>query len=307
MSGFTDLPVPPACWKALSHDDRAEYQRLRAEFHHGQKISSKDRRIVTFRRELNVVMKFLERGPENLENRSIVTGVCFAGRIVCVNTRQLKQFLNRCKSSINGSFQQLGYVALRTKAKARQCVINVLPALQNEQNILRQWTVRVVSEEAQFCFVSSFCNVPLPEINSDDLLDERKPRSANSRQPLFPGQTMGSVVLQRPKQVAFQHILGPSNHAPLKPKVLECDLPTLPEYDPTNDLTSFSFNTHGSSLSMECLTSFDDDWTMTDFGRVTDDDPWKVSFQRVFESKMPKSKSSGFVNDGEWSIFDGDF
>jgi hypothetical protein len=252
-------------------------------------------------------MKFLERSPENLENRSIVTGVCFAGRIVCVNTRQLKQFLNRCKSSINGSFQQLGYVALRTKAKARQCVINVLPALQNEQNILRQWTVRVVSEEAQFCFVSAFCNIPLPEITSDDLLDERKPRSANSRQPLFPGQTMGSAMFQ-PRQVTvtFPHVLGPANHPPLKPKILEYDLPVSAEYDPTNDLTAISYNHHGSSVSMECLTGFDDEWSVTDFGAADDEDAWKYGFQRALESRMPKSKSSGFLND-EWSLFDDDF
>ena len=169
-----EIPAPSVFWNSLSQEDRNEYLRLRQSFHSGQKISSKDRRIVTFRKELNIVLQYLERSSQNMEARCILTGVCFVGPLICVNTRQLKSFLSRCKSSINGSFQQLGYVALKTKAKARNCCVAVLPALQNHQTVLRQWTVRVAGEEAPFCFVSSFPYVGLPEITEDDLFDEKK-------------------------------------------------------------------------------------------------------------------------------------
>lgn len=174
-------PAPATFWNSLSQDDKNEYLRLRQSFHNGQKISSKDRRIVTFRKELNIVLQYLERSPENMEARCILIGVCFVGPLICVNTRQLKSFLSRCKSSINGSFQQLGYVALKTKAKARNCCVAVLPSLQNHQTVLRQWTVRVAGEEAPFCFVSSFSYVGLPDITDEDLFDEKpKPIRSNS-------------------------------------------------------------------------------------------------------------------------------
>lgn len=162
-------------WNQLSTDDQNEYIRIHKEFEQNQKTSSKDRRVVTFRRELLTVLEYIERSQDNLENRCILTGVCFAGSIVCVNTRQLKIFLCRCKSSINGSFQQLGYLALKTKSKSRNCVVAALPSLEHQNAVLRQWTVRVISPQAQFCFVSSFSKIVIPEtIDEDDLFDEKK-------------------------------------------------------------------------------------------------------------------------------------
>lgn len=169
-----DPPANSTIWDELSQDDKSEYLRIREEFRKNQKVSSKDRRVVTFRKELLTVLQFLERGTDNLETRCILTGICFAGPIVCVNTRQLKSFLCRCKSSINGSFQQLGYLALKTKSKTRNCVLAVLPSLLDHQNILRQWTVRVVSDEALFCFVSSFSKIKIPiKIEEEDLFFEK--------------------------------------------------------------------------------------------------------------------------------------
>jgi hypothetical protein len=166
-----DIPGPVGIWNSLSQEDRTEYFRIRGIFHHGQKMPPKDRCIITFRHELTIVMQYLNRSPDNVEARCIVVGVCFVGGIACINTRQLKTFLNRCKSSINGSFQQLGYVALRTKSKARSCVAAALPALRHDQYLLRQWTSRIVSEVAPVCFVSSLRGIVFPEISDADLLE----------------------------------------------------------------------------------------------------------------------------------------
>ena len=177
-----EMNLPSQYWNAISQDDRNEFIRLRNSFHHGQKISSKDRRIITFSKELNIVLNYLERSDDNQEARCVLCGVCFVGPIVCVNTRQLKSFLSRCKSSINGSFQQLGFVALRTKAKARNCVLTALPSLQTHQNILRQWTVRCASENTDFCYLSSFSVSQLPEITEADLYDEKSAPSQQRNQ-----------------------------------------------------------------------------------------------------------------------------
>jgi hypothetical protein len=263
------FPVPAASWNLLSQDDRSEYIRLRNGFHHGQKISSKDRRTVTFHRELTLVLQFLERSPANLEARCIVAGVCFAGRVACVNTRQLKSFLKRCKSSINGSFQQLGYNSLRSKSKTRQCVTTVLPSLFNDQSILRQWTVRVVSSEASFCFVSSFSHANLPEITDEDLLDDGIPRSLD--------------LTPQPKQVTFAPI--PPRPPPLlQPKMLDADLPSLTDFDLTPSAPIFA---PGFSFSVESFGQLDAAWP---------DEPVQTAEKDAApEAKqMKKSKSLGF-------------
>ncbi|EAX95953.1 hypothetical protein TVAG_077950 [Trichomonas vaginalis G3] len=169
-----EINLPPLYWNALSQDDKIEFQRLRTLFHKNQKTSTKDRRLVSFSNELQTVLKYLEHSASGRENRTILVGVCFAGQFICVNTRQLKNFLGRCKSSINGSLQQLGYVALKTKSKARTVVLSIIPSLANDANVLRQWTVRVASNDAQICFLSSIRSIQLPTITDEDINDDKK-------------------------------------------------------------------------------------------------------------------------------------
>ena len=169
-----EILLPPAYWGKLSQDDKNEFTRLRANFHQSQKMSSKDSRLVSFSNELHTVLKYIEHSEEGRECRTILTGVAFGRAFICVNTRQLKCFLGRCKSSINGSFQQLGYVAIKTKSKARACILAILPSLINDQNILRQWTVRFASDDAKFCYVTSLTSLVLPIVTNDDLNEEHK-------------------------------------------------------------------------------------------------------------------------------------
>ncbi|OHT14452.1 hypothetical protein TRFO_43047 [Tritrichomonas foetus] len=164
-----DPSVPKGAWNKLSQDDRIDYLRLRMRFHQSQRSSGKDSRVASFHKELLQTRAYIERRPEQKEERCIVCGVCFAGKYICINTRLLKYFLGRCKSSINGSIQQMGYVALRTKTKARNCVLAVMHSLVEDVNNLRQWTVRCVSGSAMFAIVSSFPDAKTPEINDSDL------------------------------------------------------------------------------------------------------------------------------------------
>jgi hypothetical protein len=104
-----------------------------------------------------------------MEARALLAGICFVGPAVCVNTRQLKFLLGRCKSSINGCFRQLGFVAVRTKAKARGFIAATLTSLKDRPEAIRQWTVRCTSGASQFCFLSSFPRENLPVITAADL------------------------------------------------------------------------------------------------------------------------------------------
>lgn len=166
--------LPSHYWESLTAHDQMEFERLREYFHKNQKSANKDRRLVIFSKELLEILKFIEKSEYGREIRTILVGVCFAGQFIGVNTRQLKGFLGRCKSSINGSFQQLGYVAVKTKSKARSCILSILPSLEKDQNILRQWTVRCASDDSRFCFITTLKLSNLPVISREDLNDESK-------------------------------------------------------------------------------------------------------------------------------------
>jgi hypothetical protein len=262
-----DVPVSHACWALLSSDDRSEYMRLRANFHHGQRISSKDRRSVTFHRELTQVVEFLERSPDNLEARCVLAGVCFAGGFVCVNTRQLKGLLKRCKSSINGSFQQFGYLSLRTKCKAKACLLSVLPSLNGDHLSLRQWAVRVISDRAELCFVTSFSHAPMPEVRPEDLLEESPPPVSAPR-PVF----RPNPPVPAPPPRSF------------RPTFLDDDLPSL---------ISDGGPAFGGSSEMPMSQSWSEDFTFRD------PDPGWGDFVRPVNTEdelrtMHKSQSAPF-------------
>lgn len=163
----------PSRWEALSMEDRVELVRLYDDFRIQQKNPNKDKKNQAFQNELITLMEYIEHSDDRREERAILIGVAFIGQLICVNTRQLKGFLGRCKSSINGSFQQLGYVALKTKAKARESVLEVLPSLAREQNMIRQWTVRCATKDSNLIFPTKMIGRNLPHIVEEDLFDEK--------------------------------------------------------------------------------------------------------------------------------------
>lgn len=169
----SDLPI--SFWEKLSHKEKVEFIEIRKRFHQNQKTSTKDRRSISFSDEIQMVLNFTEDSDISRENKSILIGIAFAGSFICVNTRQLKNFLGRCKSSINGSFQQMGYVAVKTKSKARSCILSVMPSLSTENYLLRQWSVRYASDGAKISFTPKFIPESLPTITNEDLFEEKKP------------------------------------------------------------------------------------------------------------------------------------
>ena len=180
-------------WARLTPEDQSEFIMLRTKFLQNAKFASKDRRVVAFRNELIIALRYIEKRPDNIEMRSIMTGLSFCGPLIAVNNRQFKLFTGRCKSSINGSFQQLGYGAVKTKAKAKACVIDLLPSLSTEPQLLRQWTVRIATDAAPVCFVSCPKNIPIPAITDGDFYEEVKQASGNSD----PSSCEGSPLQQK--------------------------------------------------------------------------------------------------------------
>lgn len=143
INPFHALPF----WDELPDEDKSEYQILRESFQQQHLAHSKGRsNSFSFQNDLRSVLTYIERNPENQEARSIVCGVFFGNSYVCVNTRQLKYLIGKCKSSINNGFQHLGYVSSKNKVKT--CLITALPNLLNDPTLMRQWTVRCADSNA---------------------------------------------------------------------------------------------------------------------------------------------------------------
>jgi hypothetical protein len=165
----TKNSIPPLFWSILSQSDKTEFLRLRSIFRQNKESLSVLRRAITFSNELLVVLEFIERSSDNMETRAIVAGACFVGPLISVNTRQLKNFLGRCKSSINAILHELGYIGLRPRSKTRSCILAMMPSIARCPDLLRKWSVRHASKGAPFCFLSTFPARNLPVITKSDI------------------------------------------------------------------------------------------------------------------------------------------
>jgi len=143
---------PMIFWNSLSNDDKSAYIALKDAFH-GNSSVPKVRHQATFHQDLSLIHSYIERRTDQSDIRSIVCGIYFGGKFICVNTRQLKYLLGRCKSSINNGLQQLGYISAKNRIKP--AIVTVLPALLHESNILRQWTLRCSENDSTPALMSS--------------------------------------------------------------------------------------------------------------------------------------------------------
>ena len=203
----SELNVPPGPWKLLSEQDKALYINLRNRFHQMQK-SFTDHCSSSFSNEIKLVIEYIDSSSLHREERAAVVGIAISGPIIAVNTRQLMSLLGRCKSSINGSLQNLGYQSLRSKTKARECVLSVLPSFEKDVCILRQWTARCATDNAKFCFCSKYPPHHIPVILATDLIEEKaRPKSIPFRPPLMPS----------PYQVSSMHPVSAIQSQPVQP------------------------------------------------------------------------------------------
>jgi hypothetical protein len=146
-------------------------------------------------------------------------------------------------------------------------VVAALPALEHDQNLLRQWTSRVVSEVAPVCFVSSLRGIVFPEISDADLLEEKR-------------------ITPPPAADGCRVSFGP--------KILDDDLPSL-----------MGLESDSSQSSGLVPVSFSMDFREVEsaFGKGDPEleplDPWKRA--------MSKSKSADFHFTESWDMFGDEF
>jgi hypothetical protein len=96
---------------------------------------------------LDLIKAYAIRGDADDLPRSLVCGVVWLANGIAVNIQQLKLLSSKCKSSINGSFSQLGYRPIPSGADTAGELIQKFPFMKDQFTELRQWTIRQLKDK----------------------------------------------------------------------------------------------------------------------------------------------------------------
>ncbi|MDR2372591.1 MAG: hypothetical protein LBD77_00510 [Bifidobacteriaceae bacterium] len=140
----------PKYWELLSREDQVSYAALQREFAEPSRKNRRNRSLQTFGEIIDAVKRFVVRCDNNDWRRALVCGICWFESAVAINTRHLRLLISKCKSSINGSLQLLGYGIPTSGAECTAEIVRCLPILKDNFAELRQWTLRCPLQPAPF-------------------------------------------------------------------------------------------------------------------------------------------------------------
>jgi hypothetical protein len=126
------FPVNPVLAN-LRPDEWAEYHAMKERFAF---VSKRQSKLSDFVRHFYEVRAFVLGEPGREDVRGLACGIFFVGQYIVVNNGRLKSLFNRSKSSVNGCFQSLGYLAVTWIPD----IFPILDGLPFEEK--RVWTMR---------------------------------------------------------------------------------------------------------------------------------------------------------------------
>lgn len=158
----------PRFYETLSKEDQAEYDRIRAALSSKACRNNRNKRVATFAEMLQAIKQFCIRGDGDDAKRCQVCGVAWLPQAIAINTRQLRILIDKCKSSINGSLQRMGYSALALKNEYNQDLFKEIPSLESNFTEMREWSIRqqnVMTPQPELpVFEHKFSSISMPEI-----------------------------------------------------------------------------------------------------------------------------------------------
>ncbi|KAH0785271.1 potassium/sodium hyperpolarization-activated cyclic nucleotide-gated channel 1 [Histomonas meleagridis] len=107
-----------------------------------QAKNQRNQRISTFQQSLEKIKSYAIRGDGNDWKRCMNCGIFWLDNAILLNTRQLSILILKCKSSINGSFQKMGYNSSLGNTNFVNTLIEKYPAIKNYPIELKKWSVR---------------------------------------------------------------------------------------------------------------------------------------------------------------------
>lgn len=143
------MPHTPKFFELLSKEDKEKYRQIQATLSSGQCRNCRNRSTPNFSDMLNTLKEFCVQGDNDDWKRCIVCGLIWSPQCLAVNNRQLFILMGKCKSSINGSLQKIGYTAVQSKEEAKKFICQSIPFLRNNYTDQREWTLRVLDCKPQ--------------------------------------------------------------------------------------------------------------------------------------------------------------
>ena len=199
----------PKFFEMLDEADQEKYRELRATLSSQMCRNRRGKRLETFGEMLGAIKNFCVRNDENDWKRCLVCGVCFFPTGIGINNRQLSILIDKCKSSINGSLQKMGYTAMQSRNESSESLTKAIPILKDNFNELREWTVRL------YVAATPQPHLPLYNVNTMYQYHSPMPNQYQSYGMYGPPQTMQQMPQQK-MQAAPKEELVPE--IPERPK-----------------------------------------------------------------------------------------
>ena len=138
-----------AYWWSLSDTDKYQYSCLRLALAVSTDKNQRNQRITSFKKCIDAVNSFAVRGDGNDLLRSYVCGIIWLPEGIAVNTHYLKALISKCKSSINGSLQKMGYTITINRVEAASIMASTFPGLKENTSEIRKWSIRKMPSQVQ--------------------------------------------------------------------------------------------------------------------------------------------------------------
>jgi hypothetical protein len=125
----------------LPEKEQNELQKLKEDIIENTryKRGSSDK---VFTETLTKINNFVMKGDELDGLRGYIVGYFYHKGKIAINIRKLSSMMGKCKSSINGSFKNLGYSSIQIGANSENGLFEKIPQLKANSNELRQWSFR---------------------------------------------------------------------------------------------------------------------------------------------------------------------
>lgn len=178
----------------LSETDRQEYAKLRETLSSNVVRNRRGKRLETFAEILTAIKNFCIKGDADDWKRCLVCGVCWLPAGIAINNRQFQVLIDKCKSSINGSLQRMGYGTIQSRQESIKLLGESIPFLATNYPEAREWSVRQYIaatpepslHHKMYKLIPSF-NSPVPQIpNANNVMHMPTAMIYNQQQPVQP-------------------------------------------------------------------------------------------------------------------------
>ena len=132
----------PKYFENLTKNDQLEYLKLRSLFSSKECRNNRGQRLNKFSEILKTIQNFCVKNDAYDPIRFLVCGICWIPNGIAINTRQLRLLIDKCKSSINGSLQRIGFSAVTMKDSSYQQLYEKIPQLKDKFKETREWSIR---------------------------------------------------------------------------------------------------------------------------------------------------------------------